>query len=347
MYRLLESARDKMKDLDGMEIHRVPQLAIVVPNRNHGAFLAECLNSVINQTIPPDQVIFIDDCSEDNSFEIACKLLNGFSGAILHRLETHSGTINALNYGLQKVKSDYVLFLSSNDYLGPGIIAAVKNSIAKEHKNPGIWSAMVRIDNFAKRRKRMYPSAKISNKTQYFEPRQCISILDMLGNWFNGTTMFFNTNELKKMSGLDSRFGGLADLFAAMVLASKYGAIFSPYDHGVMRIHSDGFLSKTLYDVNSIFPGIVDAGVRQSPNLFTKAYVKKMRLRLEYAARINSRNSIISDRTKIMQVITININRLRACSDFIRLRSFDIVPFLQFRLLPALVAYLRNSLKNL
>lgn len=321
-----------------------PTLAVVVPNRNDAVFLVQCLNSLITQTTLPDQIIFVDDCSSDDSNNIAVKLLDGIPGVTLIRSDQHIGTMAALNLGLSKVKSDYVLFLSSNDYLDNKIVEAAKKSLAKENKNIGIWSAMVRIEDPAKRKK-IHSSAKISSNTQYFESSQCILMLNLLGNWFTGTTMFFNTDKLKDIAGLNPKFKGLADLFAAMILASNYGAIFSPYDYGVMRIHSGGLLSKTLIEIDGIFPGIVEAGVRLSPNLFTKAYVKKMRLRLEYAARVNSRNANINERARIA-LIRKNINLFISLIDFMRLRPFDISPFLRFRLFPAFIAYLNNGQKT-
>lgn len=133
-----------------------PTLAVVVPNRNDAVFLVQCLNSLITQTTLPDQIIFVDDCSSDDSNNIAVKLLDGIPGVTLIRSDQHIGTMAALNLGLSKVKSDYVLFLSSNDYLDNKIVEAAKKSLAKENKNIGIWSAMVRIEDPAKRKKNTF-----------------------------------------------------------------------------------------------------------------------------------------------------------------------------------------------
>ena len=47
----------------------LPRLSIVVPNYNHAAFLPACLNALLNQSVPPFEVIVIDDGSTDGSIE--------------------------------------------------------------------------------------------------------------------------------------------------------------------------------------------------------------------------------------------------------------------------------------
>jgi glycosyltransferase involved in cell wall biosynthesis len=48
-----------------------PRITAIVPNFNHAAYLAERLDSILGQTLLPDEIIFLDDCSSDNSLEIA------------------------------------------------------------------------------------------------------------------------------------------------------------------------------------------------------------------------------------------------------------------------------------
>ncbi len=328
-----------------------PSLAVVIPNRNDEQFLGDCLKSVLNQSVPPDEIIFVDDCSSDASFNLACQLLSGARGVTLLRSDKHIGTMKALNLGLTRVASDYVLFLSSNDYLKNKIIESAKESIAREDRIIGVWSAMVLIDNPNVANLKVHASAKISNKTKFFNSKECIDFLNKLGNWFTGTTMFFNTEKLREMSGFDPRFMGLADLFAAMILSSKYGAIFSPQIHGVMRVHPGGLLSKTL-NHSEIFPMIETVGKKLSPNLFTEAYINKMRSRLAYTVRMNSQNlsmSVISNRknnNKFNKFIKLrNLNRITAFVYFIRLRPFDILSFAIFRLYPNLLDHLKARFK--
>ena len=46
------------------------KVSIIIPIYNVEAYLKECLDSVINQTLKEIEIICIDDCSPDNSYLI-------------------------------------------------------------------------------------------------------------------------------------------------------------------------------------------------------------------------------------------------------------------------------------
>ena len=43
---------------------------IIIPNYNNGAFLRQCIDSVLNQSFKDFEIILVDDVSTDNSREI-------------------------------------------------------------------------------------------------------------------------------------------------------------------------------------------------------------------------------------------------------------------------------------
>ncbi len=45
-------------------------ISVVVPNYNYARLLGRRVNSILNQTHPIDEIIFLDDCSTDNSLEV-------------------------------------------------------------------------------------------------------------------------------------------------------------------------------------------------------------------------------------------------------------------------------------
>jgi len=51
-------------------------ISVIVPNYNHAIYLEERLQSIINQTYKPSEIIFLDDDSNDNSIEIATSILH-------------------------------------------------------------------------------------------------------------------------------------------------------------------------------------------------------------------------------------------------------------------------------
>ena len=47
-----------------------PLVSIIIPNYNHARYLKQRLESIFNQTYQNFEVIFLDDCSTDNSSDI-------------------------------------------------------------------------------------------------------------------------------------------------------------------------------------------------------------------------------------------------------------------------------------
>lgn len=50
-----------------------PLVSILIPNRNHSIFLDDCIRSALNQTYDNIEIILLDNCSDDNSLEVAAK----------------------------------------------------------------------------------------------------------------------------------------------------------------------------------------------------------------------------------------------------------------------------------
>jgi glycosyltransferase involved in cell wall biosynthesis len=86
---------------------------IIIPAHNEGPFLKDALQAVVKQTMPPKQVIVVNDNSSDNTEHI----IDGFSAKhdFISKVNTKSSTvhlpgskvINAFNQGLVQLDDDY------------------------------------------------------------------------------------------------------------------------------------------------------------------------------------------------------------------------------------------------
>jgi len=97
-------------------------LAIVVPCYGHARFLKAMITSITCQTLLPDEVIFIDDCSPDGSGDFLERFIDdrgekGCSRFKLMRNSENSGQASCLNRGINTAVSDMVMILNDDDYL--------------------------------------------------------------------------------------------------------------------------------------------------------------------------------------------------------------------------------------
>ena len=93
--------------------------SIVIPAYNTEDFIENCLCSVLNQSLERQhfEVILVDDCSTDSTFQIASRLAATNKNLLPTRTAGNSGPGIARNVGVAKASGAWVLFLDSDDFL--------------------------------------------------------------------------------------------------------------------------------------------------------------------------------------------------------------------------------------
>jgi glycosyltransferase involved in cell wall biosynthesis len=96
---------------------------IVVPCYNYGRYLRQCVDSLLTQEGVDVRVLIIDDCSTDDSPEIARAIAAEDSRVEFRRHEKNLGHIATYNEGLLGwVTAEYCLLISADDLLTPGAL---------------------------------------------------------------------------------------------------------------------------------------------------------------------------------------------------------------------------------
>lgn len=96
-----------------------PLISIIIPNYNRGHLLKDVLDSVINQTYQPLEIIVVDDKSTDDSIAIIQRLQETISNLILIQQEANSGANACRNLGVSRANGTFIAFLDSDDYFLP------------------------------------------------------------------------------------------------------------------------------------------------------------------------------------------------------------------------------------
>ena len=87
--------------------------SVVIPVYNIRKSLTKAIRSVLNQSIVPQEIILVDDCSPNMpDYSYICKLSNIIS---VFKLDQNLGAAGARNKGLDLAKGPYVMFLDSDD----------------------------------------------------------------------------------------------------------------------------------------------------------------------------------------------------------------------------------------
>lgn len=111
-------------------------VSVIIPMYNVEKYIGECLESILKQTLKNIEVIVVDDCSTDNSLELAEKFIPAFESKN-NRLITVTFTQNSgcpgipRNFALDMAKGKYVHFMDSDDFLSEDVLEIFYNTAEK------------------------------------------------------------------------------------------------------------------------------------------------------------------------------------------------------------------------
>ena len=111
----------------------IEEASVVISVYNTAEYLRACLDSVLAQSLPPFEVILVDDGSSDGSAEICDEYAKAHPECIRAIHQRNQGTAAARNRGLERCTGDYLSFVDSDDYLDPEMYAHL-SGLAEEFK---------------------------------------------------------------------------------------------------------------------------------------------------------------------------------------------------------------------
>lgn len=96
-----------------------PEVSIVMPAFNSEKYIRDAIDSVRNQTFGEWELIVVDDCSTDLTYEIICKIAREDPRIKIFRNETNRGAAASRNAGFLQCSGKYVALLDSDDLWEP------------------------------------------------------------------------------------------------------------------------------------------------------------------------------------------------------------------------------------
>jgi glycosyltransferase involved in cell wall biosynthesis len=113
-----------------------PSVTVLIPTFNRAQFLPECLDSVLGQTIPPVQVMVINDGSKDHTREAVAPYVD----RIEYIEKKNGGKASALNLGLPLARGDYIWVMDDDDAALPDALETHLNVLEKDPEIGLTWT---------------------------------------------------------------------------------------------------------------------------------------------------------------------------------------------------------------
>lgn len=119
----------------GRHPERGRSVSVIVAARNYGRYLDECLRSI--QANRPDQIVYVDDASDDASLRVARKV----GGVEIVPLSQNVGAAQARNAGLDRAWGEFVVHVDGDDCLPTGYLDACSRALVDNPDAPFVYTA--------------------------------------------------------------------------------------------------------------------------------------------------------------------------------------------------------------
>ena len=107
-------------------------ISVVIPVYNLEHYIGTTIDSVLNQTVLPDEVIIVDDGSTDNSISVIEEYINKNPDNFIRLVrQKNSGPGAARNRGIEVAQSEWIAFLDGDDIWLPEKINMIRKAISQ------------------------------------------------------------------------------------------------------------------------------------------------------------------------------------------------------------------------
>ena len=259
-----------------------PKITVITPSFNHKKYVEQTLLSVLNQEYPNLEYIVVDGNSTDGSIDILRKYEPRLGKLII---ESDNGQTEAINKGLKLATGEIILWINSDDLLGPGALYMAALTYLETSADLIVGFCLEHSD-------RKFLLANLPAASQATFNVDCLG--DLFNFWFKGH--FFYQPEVAFTRRILQKTGGLLDEslhyvmdYEFWVRCAKAGARLAktPWPIGLFRKHAD----QKTHQLDSTI--IEQANVRERFTTITPAFVRKSELRRKAEVWFHQKNRTV------------------------------------------------------
>ncbi len=217
----------------------LPRASVVVPNYNHAKFLPRCLDALLHQTVPPHEVIVIDDASKDDSLEVLQAYARQHPLLKVVRNEQNRGVCFTLNRGLDMAQGDYVCFPAADDEVLPCLFEHLLPLLA-EHPEAGAASGMTEWRDEAKGRNWVH-GVTMPDRSCFLNPDDLVRLAQTGRFAMSGQHMLYKKTALQDAGGWIPELRWFTDAFGGWVVSFRHGACHTPKVLSIYNLFSTSF----------------------------------------------------------------------------------------------------------
>ena len=145
----------------------------IIPVFNAEDYIARAIRSVLEQTMPAEEILVVDDGSTDNSAHVVSQ----FGSKVRYLYQINAGASAARNLAIREARSEWVAFLDADDVWKPD---RLERQFEVLNRNPDIRWAAGSFNNISGGRVDSIPKTRFSHKL--VENNVASDALELMGN---------------------------------------------------------------------------------------------------------------------------------------------------------------------
>lgn len=207
-------------------------LSVVMPTFNDAPFIREALDAIFNQSYKDFELIVINDGSTDETHSIVQEY------ASQHRMRylinpANQGAVKTINRGCLAATGNYLMVVSSDDFLAEGIFEQGVRLLEKHSEKPLCFFDVVDFQSNRFFKRRLIPHLK---QPTPLSPSDLLHIHKRYNFFIPGHTTIVKRTELEKIGFFAEELGYFCDLFAHSQIALEKGALYIPQVGAFIRM---------------------------------------------------------------------------------------------------------------
>jgi len=118
----------------------MPKVSVIIPSYNCEPYIAETIDSILNQSFKDIELIVVDDGSTDKTQEI----VSSYGAPVRLIKQTNARVCAARNRGIREAKGEYICLMDHDDYWFPHKLARQLEEFEKHPEAGAVYSSFIR-----------------------------------------------------------------------------------------------------------------------------------------------------------------------------------------------------------
>ena len=207
----------------------LPAYTVAIPVYNGKGFISRTLDSIHSQTVRPEKVILVDDCSTDGTADF---VENNFDWVTVVRQPTNQGVASARNQAIQRCMTPVIMLLDSDDFWTANKAEVQLDFLQMNRDVSGVFCDFRGVDTegnpegwqggILPQLQGYSLDPRLVGDRAYILNQDVIGALIKHTSFIHPSVICFRTDELKALGGFDASYRHIEDLEMWIRFSSRY-----------------------------------------------------------------------------------------------------------------------------